>query len=75
MLIIQKTKGPADCPFCASDAELVKDDVNQNGKIKYGYGCSNPDCIIFTGLGVLLFDSEEEALTRWNTRYAKIVVV
>lgn len=73
MLIIQKTKGPADCPFCSHKAKLVKE--TEDKKPKYGYGCSNPDCIIFTGLGVLLFDSEEEALTRWNTRYAKIMVM
>lgn len=75
MLLIPKSNKPDDCPFCGSDAALIDDpiDFDDPNTLRYGYGCSNPDCIIFTGLGVKLFETKEEALTYWNTRYARIV--
>lgn len=68
MLLIPKSNKPDQCPFCGSDAKLVGEDSRMKG-----YGCSNPDCIIFAGFAVRLFETEEEALTHWNTRYARIV--
>ena len=49
------------CPFCDGEAQIIQD------LDKYVVGCSNDECLGFSGLS-WLYDSKEEATLAWNTR-------
>lgn len=55
------------CPFCGGKAILKI--VNAGGKMKYAIGCLNLECLAYPGYGAQLFDTEEEAIKRWNMRH------
>lgn len=51
------------CPFCGGDAHVS---LEAHGK-KFYIGCSNDECLGFSGLG-WLYDTEEDAAKAWNNR-------
>lgn len=51
------------CPFCGGYAYVSRE---RYGK-KFNVGCSNDNCLGFSGLG-WLYDSEEDAAKAWNKR-------
>lgn len=54
------------CPFCGQPARW-QDDPLPSG-LRYGVGCSNEGCLVWTGYGVKLFKTEQEAIDAWNER-------
>ena len=61
------------CPFCGGEAAYVHQEYDYTNKEqidKHWVGCDNGEncpCVCYTGL----FDTKEEAIKLWNTRYFK----
>ncbi len=60
------------CPFCGSSAVVIDDwPTTFGGRVLYGAGCANQSCLAYTGYGTMLFDTADEAITRWNRRMSE----
>ena len=58
------------CPFCGSKAKIFDCDwsqISDSIEVTYSPGCTNYDCIAY-GTN-FHFDTPEEAVEAWNTRY------
>jgi Lar family restriction alleviation protein len=58
------------CPFCGSEA-AIQDGIPRLHGYGYGVGCSNPDCIAYSGYGMAAFEAEADAIGAWNRRYGR----
>lgn len=58
--------GTKRCPFCGGKAILKA--VRVGTKRKYTIGCLNVLCLAYPGYGSKLFDTEEDAIRKWNAR-------
>ncbi len=70
---IQKIESPIDlkpCPFCASDAQMLKetDQPCRIEYINYGTGCSDENCWAYADTDQCYFKTPEDAAESWNKR-------
>ena len=62
-----------DCPFCGCKASFHSD-IPQFHGFGYGVGCSNPACVAYSGYGMAVFDTREDAVCAWNMRAKDAIV-
>ena len=55
------------CPFCGGKA-AIHCDIPRFYGYGYGVGCSNPDCIAYSGYGMAAYEAKEDAISAWNRR-------
>lgn len=58
------------CPFCGGSASLEEADINPMKRpyiYRYTAGCLNDGCMGY--LSMAIFETEQEAAYKWNTRH------